>query len=114
MTSDMRKFVKFKNLDGGIVRVGNNVAYHIIGIGSITLDGKTNIDDANFFDCLKHNLLNVGHLVDKGYLLQFIEKTFIIKEKDGKFIGTSTRIRGNVFQLNPNKITCLVAKVDNI
>ena len=34
MTSDMRKFVKFRSHDGGIVRVGNNGAYHIIGIGS--------------------------------------------------------------------------------
>ena len=28
-TSDMNKYVKFKNHDGGIVRVGNNVACHI-------------------------------------------------------------------------------------
>ena len=40
MTSDMSKFVKFKSHGGGIVRVGNNTACHIIGIRSITLDGK--------------------------------------------------------------------------
>ena len=40
MTGDMRKFVKFRSHDGGIVRVGNNAAYHITRIGSITLDGK--------------------------------------------------------------------------
>ena len=28
-------------------------------------------------------------------------------------IGTGTRSRGNVFQLNPTKMTCLVAKVDD-
>ena len=54
MTGDMRKFVKFKSHDGGVVRVGNNATCHIIGIGSITLDGKTNIDDVYFFDGLKH------------------------------------------------------------
>ena len=69
MIGDMNKFVKFRNHDGGIVRVGNNVAYHIIGIGSITLDGKTNTDDVYFVDGLKHNLLSVGQLVDKGYQL---------------------------------------------
>ena len=37
MTSDMNMFVKFKNHDGGIIRVGNNATYHITGIGSITL-----------------------------------------------------------------------------
>ena len=69
MAGDMRKFIKIKNHDGGIVRVGNNAAYHIIGIGSINLDGKTNTNDVYFVDCLKHNLLSVGQLVDKGYLL---------------------------------------------
>ena len=29
MSNDMKKFVKFKSHDGGIIRVGNNVAYHI-------------------------------------------------------------------------------------
>ena len=28
-------------------------------------------------------------------------------------IGTGTRTKGNVFQLNPTEITCLVAKLDN-
>ena len=40
MTGDMNKFVKFRNHDGGIVRVENNAAYHITEIGSITLHGK--------------------------------------------------------------------------
>ena len=57
MTSDMNKFIKFRNHDGDIVRVVNNVAYNIIGIGSITLDGKTNTDDVYFVDSLKQNLL---------------------------------------------------------
>ena len=54
-----------------------------------------------FVDGLKHNVLSVGQLVDKGYQLQFTEKTYIIKDKDGKLIDTGTRSRGNVFQLNP-------------
>ena len=60
MTVDMNKVFKFREHDGGIVRVCNNVAYHIIGIRSITLDGKTNINDVYFVDGLKHNLLSVG------------------------------------------------------
>lgn len=60
MTGDMSKFFKFRIHDGRIVRVGNNVACHIMGIGSITLDGQTYIDDVYFVDGLKHNLLSVG------------------------------------------------------
>ena len=56
MTGDMSKFFH----DEGIVRVGNNVAYHIIGIGSITLDGKTYKDGVYFVNGVKNNLLSVG------------------------------------------------------
>ena len=60
MIGDMNKFDKFKNHDGGIVRVGKNETYHITRIGSITLDGKTNTNDVYFVDGLKHNLLSIG------------------------------------------------------
>ena len=65
----MRKFVQFKSHDGGIVRVENDVAYHIIGNGSITYNGKTNIDNVYFVDRLKHNLLSVQKLTNKCYQL---------------------------------------------
>ena len=81
------------------------------GNTSITLDGKTNTKDVYFVDGLKQYLLSVGQLVDKGYQLQFIEKNCIIKDKNGALIGTSTSIQGDVFQLNPTEMTCLVAKV---
>ena len=42
MTRYMGKFVKFNSYDGDIVRVGNNLACHINGMRSITLNGKNN------------------------------------------------------------------------
>ena len=51
--------------------------------------------------------------MDKGYLMKFTKKTYTIKYRDGKIIGSGTRSKGNVFQLNPTKMTCLVEKVDN-
>ena len=89
MTGDM------SNFDGGIVRVYDNATCHIKGMGSITLDGKTNIDEVYFVDGLKHNLLSVGQLVDKGYQLQFVDNTCTIKDKEGNMIGTSTRSKGS-------------------
>ena len=97
MTSDMNKFVEFQSCDGGTVRVGNNATCFMKGIGSITLDGKNNTENVYFVDGLKHNLLSLGKLVDKSYQLQFIEKTCMIRDKDGKVIGIGRKSRGNVF-----------------
>ena len=69
MNGDTNNFVKFKNHDGGIVRVGSNAACHIIGIGSITLDGKNSTNDVYFIDGFNYNLLSFGQLMDKGCLL---------------------------------------------
>ena len=69
MTGDMNKFVDYQSCDGGIVRVGNNAICYIKGIGSIILDGKNNTKNVYFVDGLKHNILSVGQLVDKGYQL---------------------------------------------
>ena len=88
MIGDMNKFVDFKSQDGGIFKFGNNAAFQVKGIGSITFDGKTNTENVYFVDGLKHNLLSVGQLVDKSYQLQFTKKTCMIKDKDGKIIGT--------------------------
>ena len=54
-------------------------------------------DDVYVVDGLKHNLLSVRQLMDKHYQLQFGNDTCIIKDKEGKFLGTGTRSRGNVF-----------------
>ena len=43
-----------------MIRVGKNVAYHIIGIESIILDGKNNVDYVYSIDGLNHNLLSIG------------------------------------------------------
>ena len=76
MTGDMNKFVDFKSHDGG------NAACHVKDIGSITLDGKINTKDVYYVDGLKHNILSVGQLVDKGYQLYFTENTCMIRDKD--------------------------------
>ena len=50
MIGDMNNFFNFKSHDGGIVSVGNNATFQVKGIGSITLDGKTKIEDVYFVD----------------------------------------------------------------
>jgi hypothetical protein len=67
MTRNMYKFVELNSCDGGIVKVGNNAACYIKGIGSITLYRKTRIDDVYFVNGLKYNPLSVGYFIDNRY-----------------------------------------------
>ena len=69
MTIEVNNFFEFNSYDGTAIKVGNNAPFPIKGKGSITIKGKTNTEYVYFFDGLKHNLLSIGQLVDKGYQL---------------------------------------------
>lgn len=60
MTGDKSKFVRLEKYEGGVVKFGDDKVGIICGRGSISLDGKDNIDDVLYVECLKHNLLSVG------------------------------------------------------
>lgn len=43
-----------------MVRFGKNSPYMVKGKGSISLNGKSNVDNVYWVEDLKHNLLSVG------------------------------------------------------
>ena len=67
----------FESLDRSIkseVKLGNNEIVEVSGKGTInviTKHGKKSISDVYFVPGLKHNLISVGHLSQKGYRVIF-------------------------------------------
>ena len=70
MTWDQTKFKSIEMKDGGFVTFGDNTRGKIIGIGTIG-DEKVNISNVLLVDGLKHNLLSISQLCDKGYFVKF-------------------------------------------
>ncbi|GLJ31713.1 hypothetical protein SUGI_0637460 [Cryptomeria japonica] len=60
ITGDKRKLVRIERYDGGIVIFGDDKACVIHGRGSISFNGKYNIDDVLYVEGFKHKLLSVG------------------------------------------------------
>jgi len=71
MIGDKSKFIKLEKFDGGVVRFGGDEAAKICGKGSISFDGKHNTNDVLYVKGLKHNLLSVGYMCNKGCNLMF-------------------------------------------
>lgn len=113
MTGDKSKFITLNEFDGGVVRFGNNSPCMVKGKGSISLNGKSNVDDVFWVDGLKHNILSVGQLNDKGYLFEFKSGGYRILGNNCELIATGKQTRGNLFHLNSNVNNCLVARMDN-
>ncbi|GLJ45784.1 hypothetical protein SUGI_0963520 [Cryptomeria japonica] len=94
MTIDKGKFPSLQEFDGGLVRFGDDKACMIKGKGTISLDGKNNTDNVYYVEGLKHNLLSVGQLVDKGFQLQFKDGKCKIINRSRLEIATGTQTKG--------------------
>ncbi|KAL4303070.1 hypothetical protein GQ457_10G011330 [Hibiscus cannabinus] len=70
MTSDKSRFLEFKS-KSGVVTFGDNSKGNIEGIGSIGNHSFILIDDVLHVNGLKHNLLSISQLCDKGFNVFF-------------------------------------------
>ena len=66
MTGDRKLFSKLKKKNGGSVIFHDNAKGKVIGIGTIGNHSSTYIQNVFLIDGLKHNLLSVSQLCDKG------------------------------------------------
>ena len=71
MTNDKNLFMDLKPKSGGDVTFGDNSKRQIEGIGSIGNNSSTHIENVLLIKGLKHNLLSISQLCDKGHRVIF-------------------------------------------
>ena len=71
MTRDASKFTHISSKNSGHVTYGDNNKGKILGIEKIDTNPSTSIENVILVDGLKHSLLSVSQLCDKGYLVSF-------------------------------------------
>lgn len=93
--------MKFKKFDGWFVTLGNNSVAKIIDKGTLSIDGgKTKIYDVLYVG-LKHNLLNVSQMCDKGYNISFnANGCEIRKSSTNELIMEGSMNDSDVYHLN--------------
>ena len=114
MTPNMEWFSSYKEIDGGNVLMGNNMACNVIGIGTIKLkiqDGSVKLlPDVRHVPELKRNLLSLGMLDQSG--CSFNEEGGTLKVFKGSLqIMKGTR-QNDLYKLQGNIIlnsACLVS-----
>ena len=71
MTGDKTQFTSLKLNDEEYVTFGDNGKRKIIGIGSIGKNSSSSIENILLIKGLKHNLLSISQLYNKGYKVVF-------------------------------------------
>ncbi|KAK8608159.1 hypothetical protein V6N13_023590 [Hibiscus sabdariffa] len=113
MTGDKSRFLELKPKSGGVVTFGDNSKGHIEGIGSIGNHSSILIDNVLYVNGLKHNLLSISQLCDKGFNVLFdASGCKIIDIETNRIVLVGHRI-GNIYMVHLDDIhisnACFVA-----
>jgi transposase InsO family protein len=117
MTGDKSKFSLLTPKKNGHVSYGDNNKGKIIGIGTVGKSPNTTIENVLLVEGLKHNLLSISQLCDKGNEVVFdSSKCRVINSCNKQTLFTGQR-SGNTYivdlnDLPSNDVCCLISKED--
>jgi hypothetical protein len=114
MTGDKGKFLSLSESKSGNVTFGNDAPGKIKGKGMVSLsNGKGKAQDVLLVDGLKHNLLSVSQMCDRGCEVLFMSKDCKIKfVNSGQVVAKGIRTKNNVYVLKENREECHLSKPD--
>ncbi|XP_057993753.1 uncharacterized protein LOC131174439 [Hevea brasiliensis] len=103
---------------GGQVTFGDNGKGKIVGKGKVGKENSPILDKVPLVDSLKHNLLSVNQLCDKGYRFVFESKScFVSKMSDNKMLFIAKRIKNiyviDLHALSNKDVKCFVSISDD-
>ena len=118
MTGQESHFKSLKIKDGGEVAFGGDGKEKIIGIGDIGNTSSNSIKNVLLVRGLKHNLLSISQLCDKGYKVIFETDHCAILDKTSNEIKFFEKRHKNIYLIDlkkiPNQDLCLVANVNDL
>jgi len=80
MTGEAAQLINLKWKPAGFVTYGDNNRGRILGVGDIGNRNKVIIKDVLLVESLKHSLLSISQLCDRGYRITFEPEQCIIAD----------------------------------
>ena len=119
MTGDKKKFKNFKRKEQGFVTYGDNNKGKILGTGDVGGRNTLEIKDVLYVEGLKHNLLSISQLCDKGLKVILESDYCTIHQKDSKEVALKGMRHYKTYLIDldtalSSDITCLVVKEENL
>jgi len=102
MTGDMNCFLTFENKDRGLVTFGNNHKGKIRGKSTIGKPNSVKIENVQYVEGLKHNLLSISQLCDSGFEVVFKPNICEIRQNSSNKLFFSGSRKNNLYILELN------------
>lgn len=100
MTGDASNFTHISPKKSGHVTYGDNNKGRILGVGKIGTNSSNSIENVLLVEGLKHSLLSVSQLCDKGYLVSFDSQKCLIEHKHDSNIKHVGHRVNNVYMID--------------
>jgi hypothetical protein len=117
MTEDNSKFSSLTLKYKGFVTYGDNNKGIILDIDKVGTPSFTIIDDFLYVEGLKHNLLSISQLYDKGLKINFNKDECIIEDEISHEIKLIGKRINNIFMISLDdlslKLKCLMVNENN-
>src|SRR5437667_12012717 len=93
MTWDKSLLKDYVKMKGAIISFGDNSKGFTLGYGTVA-SGTVSFENVAIIEGLKHNLLSVSQLGDKGFSTRFNNDGFVVKNmKSGEIVLQGVRKR---------------------
>ena len=119
MTGDKDKFTYLLPRTKGYVTYGDNNKGKILGIGKVGKSSNISIENVLYVEGLKHNLLSISQLCDKGYKIVFDSSHCIIEDKNSSQVKLMGNRVDNIYMISlddtsSHNLKCLLSKEDDV
>ncbi|KAK1385355.1 hypothetical protein POM88_023090 [Heracleum sosnowskyi] len=114
MTGDSTLLIEFLEKAGPRITFGDDNKGFTKGYGLISKDNVI-IDQVALVDGLKHNLLSISQLCDKGFSVSFNQGACVVSSKENNNVVLTGYRKGNVYiadfnSTSADSITCFLSK----
>jgi len=114
MTGNQALLSEFEEKAGPVVSYGDGNIGRTLGYGCIEV-GNVIIDNVALVEGLKHNLLSVSQLTDRGFQVNFLNSHCEVKDKASgsvvlRGVRTNNLYEASLDENNKGPITCLIGK----
>lgn len=118
MTGDDKLFSTLSPKNGGFITFGDNSKWKIVGIGRVGNPPNPTIENVLLVDGLRHNLLSISQLCDKGNKVIFEKEHCTIQNMHHDSILLIGHRHENIYMFDlknasNNNVKCLAAISDN-
>src|SRR3954470_18962107 len=100
MTGKINMLSSPQHKDGGLVTFGDNNQCKVIAISNVGQGKNPLIENVLLVDGLKHNLLSISQLCDKGYKVLFDKNACRLYDSDMTNIIAKDYRKSNIYMIN--------------